>query len=217
MPITTFLQEKVRDPRVKGAPFSDTVEENFSINFETSSNNPIDIELEFDPSFDNDSITFSFLTPSQRTHTFSTGSEGTVTFNGLRTNLNVTINYDGRRNFEITYTNSSGQIVAATFKIAYTRESFQYIRTMYMNYNTDAEGSWATTPSIYLHGYLADSEVVSTKNIATNAVTNTKLGNLSVSTSKIADNAVTSAKINFSRTALTTPTGELTRYKITIN
>ena len=106
MPITTFLQEKVRDPRVKGAPFSDTVEENFSINFETSSNNPIDIELEFDPSFDNDSITFSFLTPSQRTHTFSTGSEGTVTFNGLRTNLNVTINYDGRRNFEITYTNS---------------------------------------------------------------------------------------------------------------
>lgn len=215
MPITTFLQEKVRDPRVKGAPFSDTVEENFNINFETSSNNPIDIELEFDPSF-NDNVTFYFLTPRQISNEFPVGDVDYWNVS-LQTGLNVRVNYDGRRNFEITYTNSSGQVVAATLKVAYTKESFQYIRTMYMNYNTDVEGSWATTPSIYLHGYLADSEVVSTRNIATNAVTNTKLGNLSVSTSKIADNAVTSAKINFSRTALTTPTGELTRYKITIN
>lgn len=215
MPITTFLQEKVRDPRVKGAPFSDAVEENFNINFETNSNNPIDIELEFDPSF-NDSIVFYFLTPRQISNEFPVGDIDHWDVS-LQTGLNVRVNYDGRRNFEITYTNSSGQIVAVTLKVAYTRKSFQYIRTMYMNYNTDVEGSWATTPSIYLHGYLADSEVVSTRNIATNAVTNTKLGNSSVSTSKIADNAVTSAKINFNRTALTTPTGELTRYKITIN
>lgn len=215
MPITTFLQEKVRDPRVKGAPFSDEAEENFNISFETSSNNPIDIELEFDPSFDN-GVVFYFLTPRQVSNEFLVGNSDHWDVS-LQTGLNVRVNYDGRRNFEITYTNSSGQVVAATLKVAYTRESFQYIRTMYMNYNTDAEGSWSTTPSIYLHGYLADSEVVSTRNIATNAVTNTKLGNSSVSTSKIADNAVTSAKINFSRTALTTPTGELTRYKITIN
>lgn len=214
MPVTTFLQEKVRDPRVKGAPFSDEAEENFNINFETASNNPINIELEFDPSFDN-GVVFYFLTPRQVSNEFLVGDSDHWDVS-LQTGLNVRVNYDGRRNFEITYTNSSGQVVAVTLKIAYTQESFQYIRTMYMNYNTDVDGSWGATPSIYLHGRLADANAVSTDNIALAAVTTPKIENLSVSTNKIANKAVTTEKINFVITGLTTPAGELTRYKIAI-
>lgn len=222
MPVTTFLQEKIRDPRVKGAPLSEemSTEENFNITFETTLADPIHIELEFDPSIEEEDIVFSFLTPRQLQTAFYTGLAESENFNTLQTNLSVTVAYNGRRSFDITYTNNTGQTISSTLKIAYTKESFQYIRTMYMQCNdAEANNVRQVSPYIYLHGYLADSAAVVAKNLAANSVTTAKLADQSVTTAKIANSAVTSAKINFSYTDLTPNISnvELKRYKIAIN
>ena len=80
----------------------------------------------------------------------------------------------------------------------------------------EAENLWSRTdtPTIYIHGKLADSNSVSASNIAANAITSAKINNNAVTSAKIANGSITSEKINFTFTNLTTPTGEPQRVKI---
>lgn len=214
MPITTFLKEKIRDPRVKGAPFAEEMTENFNISFASGSSTK-NFEIQFDLA-PQDEIVLSFLTflTNVSDLTFIFGTE--QTYNNLKNTqqtFTMSITYNGQRRFDITYINNTGNVVAETIAATYTPEDYKYIETMYMRYDTSETDAQLSIPSIYIHGNLADSASVTATNLANNAVTTAKLAGQSVTTEKIANNNITWEKLKCELTNVTTPTGQPQRMK----
>lgn len=219
MAITTFLSEKIRDPRVRGTSSSSTYTENFSVLFSASNQTgTYTHKLKYDPNPGASSSrpgsitvviprisfnkTFNMGTSTTQTKT-ANKVKVTVTFNGRRT---LTINYEGQSGFNTD--------ISDTVAISYQTQVSSYIEVMYMT--GEAENLWSRTgtPTIYIHGKLADNNSVSSANIAANAITSAKINNNAVTSAKIANESITSEKIKFTFTNLTTPTGAPQRVKI---
>lgn len=220
MAITTFLSEKIQDPRVRGTSFSSTYTENFSILFSASSQTGTYIhKLKYDPDPGVSSSNPGFITvviPSiDFNQIFNMGIQTTET--KIENNIKTIITFNGKRTLTIDYEGQSGfnTDVSDTVMISYQTQTFNYIETMYMT--GEAEDLWnrTTAPTIYMHGKLADSNSVSATNITANAITSAKINNNAVTNAKIANESITSEKIKFSFTNLTTPTGQPQRKKMT--
>lgn len=203
MPVTTFLKEKIRDPRVKGAPSSSSaIIENFDINFITNAELPLNFDLKFDP-FLNNTITLNFSELDTEDIIFTCGIPSINTYVILKDEntdvLQIEISYDGRRNFSITYTITEGYDnlfpIEEIITFNYFPEEFQFIETTYMQYDTSAPLARFLTPTIYLHGKLADNNAIVAANLSSNAVTTAKLSQNCVTTDKIANANVTWAKL----------------------
>lgn len=203
MPVTTFLKEKIRDPRVKGAPSSSSaIIENFDINFITNAEPPLNFDLKFDP-FLNNTITLNFSKLETEDIVFICGTSSANTYVILKEEnvniLQIEINYDGRRNFNITYIIAEGYDnlfpIEEVITFTYFPEEFRFIETAYMQYDTSAPLARFLNPTIYLHGKLADSNAIVAANLSSNAVTAAKLAQNCVTTEKIANANVTWAKL----------------------
>ena len=220
MAITTFLSEKIRDPRVRGTSSSSTYTENFSVLFSASNQTGTFVhKLKYDPSPGASSSNPGSITvviPSVSfNQTFNMGTQTVKT--KTANNIKITVTFNGRRTLTIDYEGQSGfnADVSDTVAISYQTQVSSYIEVMYMT--GEAEDLWSRidTPTIYIHGKLADSNSVSATNIAANAITSAKINNNAVTNAKIANESITSEKIKFTFTNLTTPTGEPQRVKIT--
>ncbi len=203
MPITTFLKEKIRDPRVKGAPSSSSaIIENFDINFVTNAESPLNFNLKFDPVLSNN-ITLNFSELDTEDIIFTCGTSSINTYVILEDEgvnvLQIEINYDGRRNFSITYVIAEGYDnlfpIEEIITFTYFPEEFQFIETVYMQYDTSTPIARFSSPTIYLHGKLADNNAIVAANLSSNAVTTAKLSQNCVTTDKIANANVTWAKL----------------------
>lgn len=219
MAITTFLSEKVRDPRTKGvAPSPQEITENFSIQMIIENiSGDATYKLRANPVLDAENqltITFPALDPNFSLE-FPIGEvyEDADIVGGI----DLTIAYDGDRTINLDWTVDDDSIndVDGIIYVTYTAESFHFIETMYMQYDPESSNARTMTPAIYIHGKLSDVDSVNTNNIVGGAVTAAKLGTGSVTTNKIGNEQVTSEKIKFNFTNLTTPTGQPQRKKMT--
>lgn len=219
MAITTFLSEKVRDPRTKGvAPSPQEITENFNIQiiienisgsatYKLRANPVLDVENQL-------TITFPALDPE---FILELPIGETYSDEDIIGGIDLTIEYDGDRTINLDWTVDDDSIndIDGIIYVAYTAESFHFIETMYMQYDSENSSARTMTPTIYVHGKLSDVDSVNTNNIVGGAITAAKLGTGSVTTNKIGNEQVTSEKIKFSFTDLTTPEGEPQRKKIT--
>lgn len=219
MAITTFLSEKVRDPRTKGvAPSPQEITENFSIQMIIENiSGDATYKLRANPVLDAENqlaITFPALDPN-----FSLELPIGEVYEDVDTvgGIDLTIAYDGDRTINLDWTVDDDSIndIDGIIYVTYTAESFHFIETMYMQYDPESSNARTMTPAIYIHGKLSDVDSVNTNNIVGGAVTAAKLGTGSVTTNKIGNEQVTSEKIKFSFTNLTTPEGEPQRKKMT--
>lgn len=201
MPVTTFLKEKIRDPRVKGAPSSSSITENLDINF-TIGGEPINFTLKFDPVWEGN-IILNFSELDIEDTIFISGTAQTYEniiweYNDVNI-IQINIIYDGRRNFRITYISNEEYDnlfpIEEIITFTYYPEEFRFIETAYMQYNTDAQINRFLDPTIYLHGKLADNNAIVAANLSSNAVTTAKLSQNCVTTDKIANANVTWAKL----------------------
>lgn len=208
MAITTFLSEKVRDPRTKGvAPSPQEITENFSIQIiiENISGDAI-YKLRANPVLDAENqltIIFPALDPNFSLELpIGEVYENTDIVGGI----NLTIAYDGDRTINLDWTVDDDSIndIDGVIYVTYIAESFHFIETMYMQYDSENSSARTMTPTIYVHGKLSDIDSVNTNNIVSGAITAAKLGTGSVTTNKIGNEQVTSEKIKFNFTELKT-------------